>query len=276
MGKSKKKEKEKKKSSKKENDKFKKAMKKAGVWNYYQNLSPDQQELTKYNFSIGRADSKDKAKKLSQALDEATKQADPYWRSYLTIAQDELVRAFDTEKQDFNYEKGLLETRIKEIGEDLAKNKDFYTLEQASDLAKLKQSYEQQRDTTIEDAASKGLTFSTNREKPLQQLEEYNKNVVESTNRNYTKKLTDIETEANRGLTETKGQIGNITNKLNASLTDIGRKGEQTLGTSNLPKLDGYNAIGNVSGQMYEDKVKDIEARKQAIFGEKIQSSLNF
>lgn len=252
------------------------ALKERGVYEYYQKLSPDQQELISYNFSIGRADSKDAAKKLAESLDEATKQAEPYWKSFLEIARDETIRAFSDTENEYGFQKDQLEKKILQIGEDLSKNRDFYSLEQQSDLAKLKQSYEQQRDGIIEEAASRGLTFSTKREVPLKQLSDYNANVVESTNRAYGKKLEDLTTESTRAIQDATSRISALDTEKKAKLTDIGREAEQKLGTDNLPTLEGYTPLGSVSGDFYENKVKDIEARKQAIFGEKVQTSLNF
>lgn len=268
------------KSSSKKDDgidkKLKEALKEKGAWDYYQGLSPDQQELAAYNFAIGRADSKQDAQFLTEALEEATKQAEPYWKSFLEVARDETIRAFDDTRNEYGYQKEELEKKIARIGEDLSKNRDFYTLEEQSDLAKLKQSYEQQRDGVIEDAASKGLTFSTKREVPLKQLSEYNDNVVQSTQRAYGKKIEDLTTESERGITDTTARIGALETEKNAKLTDIGREAEQKLGTENLPTLEGYSPLGSVSGDYYEKKTADIENRKNAIFNEKSQTSLNF
>ena len=265
-----------KKSSSSSNSKLKSILKNAGVWDAYQNLGSDQQELLAYQYTIGAADSKDKAKKLQEALDEATAQADPYWKSFLNVAKDEIVRAFDDTKNNFAYQKNDLETKIQQIGEDLTKNRDFYTLEQQSDLAKLKQSYEQQRTGVIEDAAAKGQTFNTQREVPLKQLEDYNTNVVESTNRAYAQKQDALTTEASRGTLDATNKLGQLDTELQAKLTDIGRTAEQKLGTANLPTLEGYTTLGNVSGDFYENKVKDIADRQDAIFNDKIQTSLQF
>lgn len=255
---------------------FEQALKDNGGWESYKKLSQDQQEFIKFNYTTAKSDSKENIKLLEQSLVEATAQADPYWKSFLTVAQDEVKRSYDDTMNTFQYQKTELENKIKNISEDLAKNKDFYSLEQQSDLAKLKQSYEQQRDTTIEDAASKGLTFSTKREVPLKQLEEYQKNIVESTTRGYEKKLGDITTQTQREIDQTNREIAQRAKDLETSLTTTGRQAEKALGTENLPALEGYSPLGNVSGQMYESKVKDIEERKNALFGEKSMTSLNF
>ena len=187
---------DKKSSSSNVDEKFKKDMKEEGTWESYQKLSPDQQEFVRFNWKTTKEDSKENVKLLEESIKEATKQADPYWRGFLTVAKDEVVRTIDDTKNTYQYKKNELEQNIKYIAEDLAKNKSFYSLEQQSDLAKLQQSYEKERDSVIEDAASKGLTFSTKREVPLQSLADYNKNVVESTKRQYGKTIGDLTTSS--------------------------------------------------------------------------------
>lgn len=255
---------------------LKKVLKERGTWDSYQKMSPDEQAIIKYRFEVGKEDSKDASKKLAQALEEATKQADPYWKSFLKVAQDEVMRSYDDTMHTAEYQKTELEKNIANISEDLAKNRDFYTLEQQSDLAKLKMSYEQQRDSVITDAAESGLTFSTKREVPLKQIEEYNANVVSATNRDYEKKQADMATSSQRGIDEGNSKLLELERQKQANITDIGRKAESELGTENLPKLEGYDPLGKISGDLYEKKVSDIETRKQAIFNEKNQTSLNF
>jgi len=43
----------------------------------------DQQEFARYNFNITKSDAKEDVKIYQESLDEAMKQADPYWKSYL-------------------------------------------------------------------------------------------------------------------------------------------------------------------------------------------------
>lgn len=255
---------------------FIQALKDNGGYDAYKNLASDQQEFLKFNYVTAKSDSKENIKLLSDALAEATKQADPYWRSFLTVAQDELARSFDAARNTYQYQKAELETKIKNLGEDLARNRDFYSLEQQADLAKLKMSYEQQRDQVVEEAASKGLTFSTKREVPLQQLEDYNRNVVESTNRNYEKKIADMTIQTQQAQEEANREIAQRAKDLETNLTSLGRSAEQKLGSDNLPSLSDYSPLGNISGQFYEDKVADIARRQQAIFNEKAMTSLKF
>lgn len=265
-----------KKSSSSSSSKLKKILKDRGAWESYQKLSPDQQELVKYNYQIANEDSKDASKKLAQSLKEAQKQADPYWKSFLKVAQDEVTRSYDDTMHTADFQKSELETKIADISEDLAKNRDFYTLEQQSDLAKLKMSYEQQRDGIITDAADRGLTFSTKREVPLKQLENYNANVVEATNRDYQKRQDDLATDSQRNIDESNARLAEIERQKQVDITGIGRKAEAELGSDNLPKLEGYDPLGKISGDLYQKQVADIEQRKQAIFNEKNQTSLNF
>jgi hypothetical protein len=98
--------------------------------------------------------------------------------------------------------------------------------------------------------------------------------MVESTNRQYNKQQRDIEIQSQRGILESQKQQEDLQRKFQEQKTSMGRQAETMVGTENLPQLEGYSALGNVAGSMYEEKVRDIEARKQAIANELNQASL--
>lgn len=331
----------------------------------FRNLPLDMQEMALYSYKIQQEDNEDKARKMDEALNEATEQADPYWKNILRIAQDEIVRSFDEAKGDFGSSAERLNRRITEIQQDLVENKDFLSLEQQSELSQLSKTYEVQRDQLVETHALSGMTFSTKRERAETDLDEYTTGIVESTKRQYAKQMSDLEKEASRGNIEAITQLADLDRQLQEELTAIGRKAETQLGTENLPpeilsamrkeetgeplteverqlayqgkvamreqvggvvggaeaptgetrKLQpmpmlgqsrlqkeptkkrtfgdaeptrmfqpirpqkpttGYVPLGGVTGSLYEDKARDIEQRKQAIYGEKVQKSLNY
>lgn len=94
----------------------------------------------------------------------------------------------------------------------------------------------------------------------------------------YAKQIADLEVEASRGNTEAAAQIQDLQRKLGESVTGIGRAAETYLGTENLPSLSGYNPLGTtetpITGQIYEDKTKDIFARQSALLNESTGASL--
>jgi len=94
----------------------------------------------------------------------------------------------------------------------------------------------------------------------------------------YAKQIADLEIEAARGDTEAKAQIADLQRKLGESVTGIGRATETYLGTEGLPNLPGYTPLGTtetpITGQIYEDKTKDIFERQKALSNELTGASL--
>lgn len=262
-------------SSSKVDDKLKKALKKAGVWDTYKNMSEDQQEFISYNYNIAKSDSKEDVKLYQEALKEATAQADPYWKSYLLVAQDEVQRSVEEATKTTEYEVEKNQRLIDSLKENLASNKEYLSLEEQSDLATLAQNYEVNQENLVQGAADTGLTFSTKRKVAEQRLAQTNTGLVESTTRKYNKQIRDLETEAASGSLEAQKEIEELQRKLASNITSIGREAEAKLGSKNLPTISGYTALGNVTGDYYEQKTKDIAERQQAIYDEKSMSSLN-
>ena len=139
---------------------FREFLKDRDLDKYYDALSSDMKEMVAYNYTIQSKDQKDKVKKLEEALEGATEQAAPYWKSVLRVAQDEITRAVTVEEEDYETNVDKLDTRISELKEDLSTNKDFLSLEEQSSLASQLRSYEGQRNGIIEQAAEAGLTLS--------------------------------------------------------------------------------------------------------------------
>lgn len=348
------------------------------------NLPDDMKEIAIYNYEIQKANDLEKAKALASALEQATAQADPYWKSIIRVAQDEVLRGVEEATGDFTSGYARLQRNIEELNAGLASNKEYLTLEQQAQLASLTADLQDQRDTftrnmeymgaqkasqlrgmeldynkaisdiesnmefTTEEknaalatlaqnfkqntsaitkgSADAGLTFSTKRKLAQQQLDVQNQGMVESTNRqynkamsdmasnqaytaaqyqqqtgnvntqyqyqadtaqaqmgtaerqvqeardktqrDYAKQIADLESSAASGNTEALAQIEDLKRKQAASITAAGRSAEATLGTNNLPELQGYTPLGGVTGTLYDQQVKDIEERKKAIYGE--------
>ncbi len=263
-------------SSKSSSNDFEKMMKDKGAWDYYQTLSPDQQEFAKYNWNITKSDAKEDIKLYQEALDEATKQAEPYWKSYLLVAQDEVQRAVDEVQKTTQSEVEKNQRVLDSLKENLASNKEFLSLEQQSDLVNLTKNYEVQTEQVVGGAAEAGLTFSTKRKLAEQRLAESQTGLVESTQRKYNKQIRDLTTEAEKGSTEAQKQIEDLKRRMGETITGIGRQAEAKLGTKNIPAISGYAPLGDVSGELYEQKTKDISDRQQALFAEKSRESLTF
>ena len=242
----------------------------------YQNLPYDMKEIAIYNYEVQKSNDEDKALKLSQALEMATEQAEPYWKSIILVAQDEILRGFEAAKGDFQSSVERQQRIIQNINQDLTTNKEFLSLEQQSDLSNLSKNYQLNTENLIEGAADAGLTFSTKRKIAEGRLAESNTGMVESTNRQYNKQISDLQTQADRGNLEAQKEMEDLQRRTTEQTTTLGRAGETYLGTENLPDLPGYQALGDITGGLYEDKVKDISERSDAIYDDLTQKSLQY
>ena len=242
----------------------------------FKSLPADLKEITIYFSHLLKANDQQKAEALGKALEMATEQAEPYWKSMLLIAQDEILRTFEEAQGDYDSSLQRQQRIMRNINEDLTTNKDFLSLEQQSDLANLKRNYEIIQEQVIEGAAEKGLTFSTRRQLAEQRLAEENQGLVESTNRRYNKQLSDLQTAAGRDTEEAQAAIEDLERRMGTFTTDLGRSGEIYLGSGNLPALPGYQPIGDITGGMYEEQVADTAQRADTIYNELTQGSLNF
>lgn len=115
----------------------------------------------------------------------------------------------------------------------------------------------------------------------------------------YDKKIADLNVEATKGNTEALAQIEDLKRNRDEAITEAGRTFEATYGTENIPgapsstittlnpvpststttlapTTPSYTPLGGVTGTYYDEKVKDIEARKNALLGDMSATSLNF
>ena len=246
----------------------------------FQALPDDLKKIAAYTYNIQKQNDEVKAKALSAAFDEAVKQADPYWKNIIKVAQDELLNSFSAQKGDYQAIQDRLNQRISELNTDLSTGTEFLGLEQQQELANLALSYTKNRDSIVDTSAQQGLTFSTKRKLAEQQLGSYNQGMVESTKRQYQKQISDLEREVASGNLAAGKDLEEAKRKYNEGVLSTGRTAEKYLGTENLPALEGYTPLGTaeatVPGQLYEDKTREITARQQTLYGEATQSSLNF
>jgi len=243
-------------------------------------LPDDLKQIAVYTYNIQKQNDETKAKALSEAYDKAVQQADPYWANIIRIAQDELLNTFAAAKGDYNDIVTRQTQRIQELNESLAANKEFFSLEQQQELSNLALSYKKNRDSIISSSANLGLTFSTKRKLAEEQLAEYQTGMVESTKRQYQKQIADLEREVSSGNIAAQQELAEAKRQYEESILATGRQAESYLGTEGVSQLEGYKPLGTteapVTGTIYEDKVKDVAARQQALYDELTQSSLQY
>jgi len=241
----------------------------------YAALPEDLRKVAAYFENVGLASNTEQGTRLIQALQTASSQADAYMKQFFRIAEDTMIRTADEYQSAFGTQSERLNKRILELQEDLSKNKEFLTLEEQSDLTRMSNNYTANLKATQGTMAAAGLTQSTIRSEAETRLAEQNQGLVEDTQRQYSKRISDLETYAARGSTEAKSELENLKESLGYNITNIGRELETNVGSENMPALSGYNPLGNITGTLPEQKTKDIAQRAGALLGESNMDSLN-
>ena len=235
---------------------------------YFNQLSPDEQSYIVNYYNVLTIQDEENQKLFAQALQDAKDQADPYFAEKIRMAQDELTRALGGQAGDFASNKRDLELRIDQIGEDLKTGKDRLSVDQQSELARQKRSYEYQLEGLVESASHKGLTFSSKRALAEGRLATEQTDIVESTKREFQRRITDLQQAASRGEVEAQNLLEDYERTYGESVTSLIRASEKELGTTNLPglpDLPGVSPLGGVVGSLEETKQSDILQRAEAL-----------
>jgi len=244
-------------------------------WNV---LSADQKEIAIYNYNVTLANDAAKAQALSSALEQAKSQAEPYWKEIIRVAQDELVRNIAGLEEDYATIEAKLQKKIGEINEDLTYNRDYLSTSKQAELGKQLDTYQQELKGIQAQAGATGLTSSSIRTDAERLSAKSNEYVVGSIQRDYDKQLRDLGVTSTRSVEDLEREIADLKTSMGAKETEAIRGAEKYLGTSNLPTLNnntlGGTALGDITGTMYEDKSRDIELRKDAIYAELTTPSL--
>ena len=244
----------------------------------YKALTSDEKKLADLYSSVTSGTSKYTSSQLKAALKKAKKDSSGYMTQVLREYEMTVSQQVASETGDYQSHLDTINENIKEINDDLAKNKDYLSLEEQQTLAKQARDYEQQRGDLQSQIASTGTTFSTSAENQKSYAAETNKGIVESTTASYDKQRKDLEDAAARGNIQAKQQLADLDRTHQQNINSIGLKAESYLGTDKLKDVNiaGYTPLGNISGQYKEDTVTDIQKRQQAYLDDSKQASLNF
>ncbi len=233
---------------------------------YFQQLTPEEQATIVYYESVLASDNAEEQEALADAFDLATEQAEPYWKSILAIAKDELSRALGTLEADLTGREAELTRRSKEIEEDLIYNKDNLTTEESAELARQKKSYDIELEGIGETMAQRGLTSSTIRNRATTRLEEVNKDNVESVQRSYDRQQRAQSVGAERLQLDITKETEDLQRRATETKTGAVRGAEAYLGTEEVKGLGLEQfALGGIKGGIKEEKATDILQRQQAL-----------
>lgn len=234
----------------------------------FQSLPDDLKKMAGYQYTIQKTNDVEAQKNLEVSLAKAKEQAEPYWKGVLRVAHDTISNSLADITGDYEYKKKKAEANIKEINDTLANDKDFLTLEQQAELAREESKYQQDLDQIKETMASRGLSFSTIKEEAEAQRDEEQQDIVESTKRLYGYKLRNTDITAQNKLATQNTDLAEAERQKASKIKSLGTEAESKLGTENLPTIQGYTPMGNVTGDLYEQKVKDIYERAKTLSSE--------
>ena len=195
-------------------------------------------------------------------LEEAVKLADPYFKSQIRLAQDELDRSVGSTLMDAQSEQNKLVRRADELRQDLAFGREDLSIEERSDLARQLQEYEQTLETLQTNMQESGLAFSSPRQVAEQRLQGQQQDLAQSTSRQYARKKRDLELSTERGLAQTTQAQADLDRKRQEAITSAARAAEQVLGSKNLP-----STAGGLSIQPFDPNMPitgSLEAQRQA------------
>ncbi len=226
----------------------------------YKNLSDEQKSFVDLAYGTIATGGEEDARKLSNAIQQATAIADPYYKSQLNLALGTIqTKVADLTGNDELKRNALKLTRDR-LQEDLVKNKDYLTLEQQADMATAVRGFNQDLLTIADSAAEKGLTFATGAqsraEAEARRTATY-QDVVTSSNRDFNYKIKELETQAARGDQDAQAQLDAINANEKTSLQSIGQQAEALVGSKNT-NVDGYTPVGGVTGSIDQNKQQDI------------------
>ena len=234
-------------------DETAKEMEKAGD---LEGMSDEQKTLAvAQQMGITAITAEDKAL-AEQYLAQAKELADPYYRSMVNVALDELSRTAESGAKDLEYKKTQIETKIKELQEDLAYNKEKLSLDEQAEMSQQLASYESERENVDLQMQEAGLTFSSPRKVAEQRLKSSQDLTAQSTARKYATARREQELGVSRSAAALQQEGLLAERQAQEALTSATRATEAKVGSAALPSS--ADALGGVSGSI-ED------ARKSAI-----------
>lgn len=244
----------------------------------YKSLTNDEKKLADLQYQVQTGNSKYSARQLKDALKKAKKDSKGYMKQVLREFETSVSQQVASETGDYQSHLDTINENIKEINEDLATNKEYYSLEEQRVLAQQAKDYEQTRGQLVNQISATGTTFSSIGEQQKGYAESTQKGMVESTTAKYNKQISDLEIAASRGNIQAQQQLKDLQRTHQENIAKLGLTAESYLGTEKAKGLNipGYTTIGDISGQFKEESVKDIAARQGTYLDKAKMTSLNF
>lgn len=225
----------------------------------YKNLTPEEKEFIDMGFQLITLGGEQDARMFANAISQAKSVADPYFKAQISLTQAEIVGKVAELNLDFDTKKEIIERTQKELSEDVASQKEFLSLEQQADIARANKDLDQDLLSLRDQAAAKGITFSTISEQAQARAVTKTGDVVESVKRQSNFRVKELETKAARGDISAQKQLEAMRSGKSLTSQTIGRRAEEILGSSGIPGgIEDYVPIGGIKGQIQEEKQRAV------------------
>ena len=210
-----------------------------------------------YAFYKAKTATNEADKKLAlDAIQQASKYADPYFKEQLRLAQDEIIRSVGSTQENALSRTEALQQHVKNLKDDLMFNKEQLTLEQQQELSSQLSQNEAELQGLQQQMAEAGLAYSSPRQQAERNLLIQQQGIAESTGRKYARLLRSEEQAAQRGIMESTRGISDVSRAAGEQLTDIARRGEAQVGSANLPA--GVGSLGGITGSLENQRQQNI------------------
>jgi len=228
-------------------------------------MDDNQKELTvmqEVGITAGTADEQELAK---QYLAKAKELADPYYKSMVNVALDELERSVTSTEQDLTYKKNQIDVKIDELKSDLTYNKEQLSLDEQTEMSQQLKAYETARDNLDLQMQEAGLAFSSPRKLAEKKLETEQSEVAQSIGRKYANQLREQELAALRASGQLEQERGLAERTATENKTAAVRATEAKVGSAALPSLPGVTALGGIVGSIEDQRKSAILSLEKTI-----------
>lgn len=229
----------------------------------FKTLPADQQEIVKQVYELIATNNQEQAQKLAAAFKTSAAISDPFFKQELRLAVDAIERGFVSIDKEEEFKLEQVRNRKADLEQDLATQRDFLNLEEASALRQIDRQFDQQIKTTRQTLASRGFSSSSRRAETEQLLEESTGDLRESTTRKFGLQRAEIDRTADRSQRDTQSEIERLREITTNNKLDFLRSSEAQVGTDNLnkalPNLNGNVApLGDIVGDIPRQQTEDI------------------
>ena len=226
----------------------------------YKALSADERELVDMAFSTFSG-TEEEQRIFSDALRQATEMADPYAKAQLALFRGEYESKIAYSKGDLERASEIITRTRDELSQDVSSAKEFLSLQEQAEIAQETTKYDEDLLTIADQAAEKGITFSTGARSRALAEERRGaqfQDVIQSGRREFNFRTKELELKASRGDIDAQKRLADLRAKSSFQLEDIGRSAEKVLGSTNVPGGTGYNPTGGVLGSIEQSRRESV------------------